>query len=313
MTTILNQIATPFSQVPAYQNFSPTSYISVANAGVGALTNGVNYYTPGMTNLSSLLNTNAALQDILARYGGGGWGVAYGYPLSISGNILNIGIGQCVFDGIIEFEGSSYPLPTVASNIFIDVAGQVLVIPTVQPYSNDYIYLGNLTPNGDYLIYDTTGVPYIVGGNLSFSSGDTFMPSATLPSNTTAYFNTLGGFFFWNGEKYLPIGSTILAWQIFNDGDWIKGVPIFCNTVLMTGASLIGSVATPPATNVGFSINSKSLGDIGSISVGTTGSITMTLTSSPVTLPSGDLVTLIPQNPRSLSWQELEIYIYATS
>ncbi len=300
------------STIPPYYNFPSNSIISLVNAIDGGITKGANYFSAGMTSIVGLMNQNSAMIDIGTRYGAGNWGVADGLVVSFVSNYISISQGQIIMDGVLEYEGGSFPIPVTDSYLYLDDNANLLMIPKISPLTKPpYVYLGEIIVSTGNPTYDNSGVPYIVGGLLRIYSGDPFLPSANLPSNSTALVTTLGGIFLWNGTKYLPIGDTIITWRMANTNSISQSSPIFSQINLTANTVVVGNLSTNSSISLNFNVVSKIQGVIGNLSVLSTGAVSLTMKSYPTTLAFGDVTYIQPLAPTDTTWQNLEVFVYA--
>lgn len=184
------------------------------------------------------ITRNAGGQDLLARYGAGAYGIAYGLGLS-AGSGLNvvIAVGQAVADGVIDVPVAL--TLTVADNsprihVWLKqdgtatYANNLLTVPT-----GGIVYLGSCVTSGGSITggsFDTSGVMYIVNGTPERTTADPGKPGDTPSANTRFWTTTLGGRWLWDGTRYYR--------QM--DGMSVN------QTTINTGESL----AVPPSTQV---------------------------------------------------------------
>ncbi len=300
------------SSTPKYYNFQQNDLISLKSALNGRASAGANYFTAGMTSVVGLFNQNAAMLDILTRYGGGNWGIIDGLQITLVNNYININQGQIMMDGIFEYPGGTIPIPVADTFLYVDGGGNLITTPVTTPLTNTtYVYLGRLTVSTGSLIYDNSGVPFIIGGVLHMLSGDPFYPSELLPSNSSGMVQTLGGIFWWNGTKYLPIGDTIITWRLDNTDTLPKSSPIFSPVTLTSNTVVLGTASTNPTITVNFNVVSKLAGVIGKIGFSSTGVVSLTLNTNPTVVGANDILSLDPISPMDGTWQNLEVFVYA--
>lgn len=154
------------------------------------------------------LNRNATAQDMLGRYGGGGYGIGSGLTLSApaSGLNLDVAAGQAIIDGVVEVAAATtVAIPSSAGRAFIWLLQNgtlTYTLNTTAPQER-CCYIGNcLVGGGNILSVDFSGVVYLRGGHLWRETADVGLPDDEPPEGWAGYTRTYDGVWFWDGDGY---------------------------------------------------------------------------------------------------------------
>lgn len=172
----------------------------------------------------TVLNEMGTRSDLVARYGGGGYGVipgpaGTGCNLSAgSGLTLNIAAGAVMMDGTIPVSAQSVTLTDEINTpgvwIWISQAGAIVQSnddPT--PPAGAHVLLGLATTTGGSITgVDFSGVVYWLGalGGQRFTT-DTATPGDTPPANISFIHHGTGKLWIWEGADYWQISSGAAA------------------------------------------------------------------------------------------------------
>lgn len=171
----------------------------------------------GDSNWGAKINRNLTGADLIARFGGGGYAVAFGLGLSFTtGLTLTIAAGQAMIDGVVEIAATttqaiadSHPGPTDRAWIWLLRSGVISVVHnSLTPPSANCCLLGSCTTSGGNITaVDTSGVLYLRGGSLYRESADTGMPTDSPGANVLFVHKTTYLEYLWDGAKYRVIGD----------------------------------------------------------------------------------------------------------
>jgi hypothetical protein len=163
------------------------------------------------------LNRNANNLDLLATFGGGGFGILTGLALS-AGSGLNVSIsaGLAAGGGLIEL-ASVYTLPVPGNHpgttdvtdrvwIWIQQNGTPTYTLNTTPPSVRCVLLGSVTTDGSGVTsVDTSGVLYLKGGSLWRETADPGPPGDSPSATLTLFTKTPGGVFFWDTVSHRAV------------------------------------------------------------------------------------------------------------
>lgn len=160
---------------------------------------------------SSKLNANFTMQALLARYGGGGYGIAYGLDLSAGSELtLNIAAGHSVIDGLVENPAATTLALTDngVNYIYHKQNGTFTkVFNSTTPGDETDNYIGNVTTSGGAITaIDTSGVCYFKNGAIERQTADTGEPADTPNASWRGWTVTSGGRYWWTGTGYERLG-----------------------------------------------------------------------------------------------------------
>jgi hypothetical protein len=165
---------------------------------------------------SSKLNRNAAQMDLVGRYGGGGYAVAFGLEIEIGqdGHAI-VHAGHAVIDGVVEVsEKTVLKLLPSCERVYVWLrqdgelwcSGDVRSLPGVPA-----CYLGCCkVVDSKAVEADQSGVLYLKGGSLWRETADTGVPSVTPNFGGCHVHVVQGGTLYFDGRRYLemlPFGS----------------------------------------------------------------------------------------------------------
>lgn len=160
---------------------------------------------------SSKLNRNSTQLDLTGRYGGGGYGIAYGLSLR-PGDGLNVIVdpGHAMIDGVVEiFKEEVLAVPAYSESVHLwllqngtfSVIANSLKVP-----DQACCYIGSCQTSLNAVTQvDQSGVMFLRGGFLWRHSGDAGVP-LDYPECLFPFFHkTRGGTYFWDGSQYLEL------------------------------------------------------------------------------------------------------------
>lgn len=173
-------------------------------------------WTTGNTMDEDGLNERATRSDLIARYGGGCWGVipkedGLGLNLSTtSGLTLNIAAGTAMMDGPVRYAGGSVTLTDNISRVYIYLsqAGAIVQVnASLTPPAGAHVFLGSCvtnSPSGSITGIDFSGVMYFNGGLAHRFTTDATVPgdAASLPNNLCFRHYGASDVWFFNGDQY---------------------------------------------------------------------------------------------------------------
>ncbi len=200
-------------QCPAIQ--TPTALITKSSAYALSATAPVaqSLSTGDTTTVGPKLNSNAMQLDLLGRYGGGGYAVAYGLTLSApaSGLNLNIAAGHAVIDGVVEVPAATtLAVPGSAARVYVWLQqnGTLTYTTSLTAPAGACCFLGScVTGAGNITDVDTSGVLYLRGGVLWRETADEGEPTDEPPATVMLFTRTLGGLYQWDGTEYGIVGT----------------------------------------------------------------------------------------------------------
>lgn len=212
MPAILTAAQCPAIQTPAswlrrkdaYDNNGtvvPVARIIGPNSGLGNI-------------ITNPLNENALALDLIGRYGGGGYAVAFGLGLTppLTGLTLNIAAGHAVVDGVVEVpSATTLAVPDNTARVWIWLQSNKTLTytsTTTAPAGNNCLIGSCVTSAGSILSVDTSGVLYLRGGNLWRRTSDVGQPGDTPPAGMVFYTRTDGGLYLWDGTAYSLLDDT---------------------------------------------------------------------------------------------------------
>lgn len=176
-------------------------------------------FTTGMTlPAAATLNKNSAMQDLLGRYGAGGYAVAYGLVVSAgSGLTVSVSAGHALMDGIVEpgKTATTVVVPASSARAWIwlkqDKTFTVQNNVTTKPAGNCVLVGSCVTDGSGVLSVDTSGVVYLQNGFPWRDTADTGAPTDTPDATWRGFTKTSAGVFFWTGTAWVPIGKALCS------------------------------------------------------------------------------------------------------
>lgn len=161
-------------------------------------------------------NYNAAVQDILAKYGTGTYAIMRGYGLSIgTGLNVDIAAGQAVVTGLTESKVTIVKSvdPSIARiHIWLNADGTITTVnDSLTPPGGEVCYLGSCVTNAtDVTSVDTSGVVFYKHGHTWRETADTGVPGDAPGLERRFYHRTANATYYWDGLSYiLMAGSTV--------------------------------------------------------------------------------------------------------
>ncbi len=138
--------------------------------------------------------------------GGNGFGIMDGLALSVSSGLtLAIASGHASIFGTVEYAGGTTVLPNNTSRCWIWLLqnGTITVLTSTTTPGSAAVLLGScITSAGVISDLDTSGVPYIRGGNVWRETADADAPSDTPSTSHFFITKTAGGIYTWDGSVY---------------------------------------------------------------------------------------------------------------
>src|SRR5579883_1564672 len=196
-------------------------------------------------------NANALQLDLTGRYGGGGWGIAWGLGLQPgSGLTVSVAAGHAMIDGVVEIAApTSIAVPDNTARVWIWLrqSGLLTAVPTsLTPPTGACCLLGSVTTSGGVVTgIDLSGVVYLRGGVLLRQTADAGAPSDTPPSSLQLIQITQGGVYWWTGSSYVSLASSFLSY-------------LFCFDVTLPGP-LAAPLPTPVALRIPYNFKIASI------------------------------------------------------
>lgn len=215
MPVTLNAVDCPLPVVPSTALWAQDQYSTAGNPPQSVA------FASGQTGgiASSALNQNFTASDVLARYGSGGFGVAYGLDVSAgTGLKVNVSAGHAVLDGLLEYgwadakAGGSVDVAASQSRVWIwlrtDGTLQAVNVSTTKPTGN-CVLLGSCVTSGSAVTsVDTSGVVYLRRGTLYRETNDSGAPGDSPDASLVGLITkTQGGFYFWTGTAHRLLGG----------------------------------------------------------------------------------------------------------
>ncbi len=164
--------------------------------------------------LRTKVNENAARSDLVARYGGGVYGVCTGLDLS-AGTGLNASVaaGVAMIDGVVEFPTAQTVAVTASgrNHLWLRRTGALTsVFSSLTAPGADYCYIGSVVTSSTVVTsVDQSGVLYLLGGLPKRLTADTTTPADTPPATVSFIHYGVGKVWLWSGTAYWQIAATV--------------------------------------------------------------------------------------------------------
>jgi len=196
-------INTPTPQAPSIQSL-------IANCGNPGTAFSSSSLNQGDTSaLITKINQNALRSDLVATYGGAGYGILWGLTITTSGGSLNaiINPGQGSCNGIVEVPNQVFvtcPTNATRCNIWLQANSTPTFVNTfLTPPSTACIYLGSVTTSASAITgIDYSGVIALHANQLFRQTADVLQPGDTPPSNIRLTTLTNYGIWDWDGNLH---------------------------------------------------------------------------------------------------------------
>lgn len=228
---------------------TPTVSIDISDSADAPLVS--NEFAAGMASgFTTKLNQDNKRQDLLAVYGGGGYGVCSGFVITAgSGLQAAVAAGKAVCGGVLEKTSSSNVVVSASSTnwIWLKQDGTFVVQTTTAKPSGECVLLGAAVTDGSGVTsIETAGVVYLRGGQLWRQTADSLAPQDSPGSTLRIWTTTAGGEYFWNGSAWLllaPAGSPVLKEVTLAYGDFsAAGLTNTINALLLPAKSVVMAV-----------------------------------------------------------------------
>jgi hypothetical protein len=207
-------------------------------------------YVTADTALRAKLIRNAVREDLIGRWGGGGYAICTGLAISIgTGLLLNVSAGQAMIDGprtvpadttVAVMDGITRAYVYLSQSGVLSVVNNSLVVP-----AGAQVFLGScVTAGGIVTSVDTSGVLYKRGGWLVRQTFDSSCPSDSPPAGLTFINEGAAGAWIWDGFKYLWVYGGRAALTFSSDANKTLTTPEATNAMIDFGSGGTALTAT---------------------------------------------------------------------
>lgn len=211
------------------------------------------------------VNRNATREDLIARYGGGGYAITEGLAISAgSGLTLNVATGHAMIDGPVQVNtGATATLTNNIARVWIwlSQAGAIVQVNnSLTPPAGAHVLLGSaVTSGGAITSVDQSGVLLMTPLGLKRRSADSTTPSDTPSSKLSFIHEGVGKVWIWDGPSgvYRLISSGTTAWTLatvsITGNQTLTASEVSANTIYLTdgGVSAVFDLTFPTSAAPG--------------------------------------------------------------
>lgn len=160
------------------------------------------------------LNYNAAVNDILAKYGSGTYAVIRGYdPSAGTGLNVEISAGHACITGLRESKATIVKSvdPSIARiQLWLNTDGTITTVNnSLTPPAGEVTNLGSCVTDGSGVTsVDTSGVMFYRQGRIFRQTADTGVPGDSPGTERRFWHRTASATYYWDGLSYLLMAGT---------------------------------------------------------------------------------------------------------